>query len=188
MTRIAGIALVLLLSACGEAPPPAPPAPEPAGAGADGTAAPAGAPGADATTGEPTIAFALDTLDHGRFDLAAERGRWVVVNFWATWCTPCLKEIPDLTAFAARREDVRVIGLAYEDIEPEAMRAFLEEHPAGYPIAIVDVYATPEGIQPPRGLPTTWLVAPDGAVARRFLGPVTSEELEAAIAAHEAAA
>lgn len=128
----------------------------------------------------------LDTFDGSRFDLADQRGKWVVVNYWATWCAPCLKEIPDFSAFDAARDDVVVIGLAYEEIEAEDMRAFLEKVPAGYPIAIVDVYDPPADFEPPRALPTTYLVAPDGRMAERFMGPVTSEQLAEAIDKHAA--
>lgn len=141
---------------------------------------------ADAAAGSPQLAVA--TLDHGTFDLAEQRGRWVVVNFWATWCAPCLKEIPDLAQFDAAREDVRVLGLAYEDITPEDMRAFMQKHPVAYPVAIVDVYDPPAAFEPPRGLPMTYLIAPDGTVAKKFLGPVTSKELAEAIDAAAAPA
>ena len=188
------IPLVLLLAACQPpAPETAPAAPSqaapPAGAAADaaadadidaadaGTTAGAAAP-AEAPT-HPTLV--VETLDHGTFDLQAKRGSWVVVNFWATWCKPCLKEIPDFTAFDAARDDVSVIGLAYEEIEPAAMREFLVKHPAGYPIALLDVYSPPADFATPRGLPMTYLIAPDGRVAERFLGPVTSQDLAAAI-------
>ena len=128
----------------------------------------------------PTLA--VDTLDHGRFDLAAKRGQWVVVNYWATWCAPCLKEIPDLNALDACREDLEVIGLAFEEITPEAMRAFYAEKvKPEYPVAIVDVFNPPADFGIPRGLPFTILVAPNGAVAHRFLGPVTGADIEAKI-------
>jgi len=126
----------------------------------------------------------VETFDGGRFDLAQHRGKWVVVNFWATWCNPCLKEIPDLDAFDKSREDVEVIGLAYEEIERADMQAFLKEHVISYPIAVVDVYSPPADFETPRGLPMTYLIAPDGKVARKFLGPVTSAELAAAMAAY----
>lgn len=123
------------------------------------------------------------TLDGGVFDLEAQRGKWVVVNYWATWCNPCLKEMPDLDAFAGSRSDVALIGLAYEDIEPEEMRAFLDKHPVSYPISIVDVFEPPADFPAPRGLPMTWLIGPDGAVVKRFLGPITSHDLDQAIKA-----
>ncbi|HRQ64734.1 MAG TPA: TlpA disulfide reductase family protein [Xanthomonadaceae bacterium] len=127
-------------------------------------------------------ALVVDTLDHGRFDLAEQRGHWVVVNYWATWCAPCIKEIPDLSAFAASREDVRVIGLAYEEIELDELRAFLERVPAGYPIAVLDVYDPPSDFDTPRGLPLTFLIDREGRIAHRFLGPITSQDLSRKIA------
>lgn len=142
--------------------------------------APAAEP-SDAVDAVPQLRVA--TLDGASFDLAAQRGKWVVINYWATWCSPCLKEMPDLDAFARTRDDVAVIGLAYEDISVEDMRAFLVEHPVSYPIAIIDVYEPPAAFPAPRGLPMTWLIAPEGQVAKRFLGPITVRDLEQAIVA-----
>ncbi len=81
-----------------------------------------------------------------------------------------------------QREDIEVIGLAYEEIEPQAMRDFLKQRPVSYPVAILDVYSPPADFATPRGLPMTFLIAPDGKVARQFMGPVTAKEIEAAIA------
>jgi thiol-disulfide isomerase/thioredoxin len=183
------LACVALLAACkpaaapeeaAKAPgtaAPAPTAPEPAAAPAVGEA-----PAVQkANPGVP--ALKVQTLDGKAYDLAAQRGKWVVVNFWATWCSPCLKEMPELSALDAMREHVEVIGLAYEEIEPADLRAFLQKHPVVYPVAIVDVYDPPADFATPRGLPMTYLIAPDGTVAKQFLGPVTAAEVEAAIAA-----
>jgi thiol-disulfide isomerase/thioredoxin len=173
------LAAAIALSACRADPPAAPAAAPPAdAASAPAPAAPdsAAKPPADAPKPEfPTLA--VETFDGGRFDLGEHKGRWVVVNFWATWCNPCLKEIPDLIALDAAREDVDVVGLAYEEIERADMEAFLARRPIPYPMAVLDVYSPPADFDTPRGLPMTYLISPDGRVARKYLGPVTSEAL-----------
>jgi thiol-disulfide isomerase/thioredoxin len=150
-------------------------APTPASSVSPATSAPTPRPE------HPTLQ--VTTLDGTHYDLAAHRGKWVVVNFWATWCGPCLKEMPELSALDAMREHIEVVGLAYEDITPADMKAFLVKHPVVYPIAILDVYAPPADFDTPRGLPTTYLIAPDGRVAKQFLGPITARDIESAIAA-----
>lgn len=127
-------------------------------------------------------ALQVTTVDGQAYDLSDQRGRWVVVNYWATWCAPCLREMPELSALDAEREDISVLGLAFEEIEAADMRAFLQQHPVVYPIAVVDVYDPPKAFDVPRGLPTTYLIAPDGTLAQRIMGPVTRGELERVIA------
>ena len=120
----------------------------------------------------------VQTVDCSEFDLADYRGRWVVVNFWATWCAPCLKEIPDFNELAKGRSDIQFIGLAYEEISRVDMLAFYETQVRPqYPIAIIDTYQPPEDFETPRGLPMTYIIDPNGRVAKKFLGPVTSIDL-----------
>lgn len=136
----------------------------------------------DSAAERTTPALSVTTVDGQPWDIADHRGSWVVVNYWATWCAPCREEMPELSALASLRGHVEVIGLAYEDAEPEAIRAFLEEYPVTYPIAIIGTLDPPADFETPRGLPMTWLIGPDGRVAHRFLGPVSALEIEEAIA------
>lgn len=177
---IRGLALALLaaVAACKREAPPAPELPAP---GNDNPARPAAAEHASPKAVEYP-ALKVETLDGATFDLAAQRGKWVVVNFWATWCSPCLKEMPELSALDAMREHIVVIGLAYEDNTPEAMRAFLQKHPVVYPVALLNVYEPPADFDTPRGLPLTYLIGPDGRVARKYTGPVSARMLEEGIA------
>lgn len=184
MNRFSILALPVLmaLAACNRAPEAPTQAAAPAQAPADQDAPAAPSAGVVQATAERP-ALALPTVDGGRYDLAEHRGKWVVVNFWATWCAPCLKEMPELSALHTMRDNIEVVGLAYEDIEPAQMQAFLKEHPVSYPIAILDTYDPPKDFATPRGLPMTYLIGPDGKVAKQFLGPVTAHDIEAAVAA-----
>lgn len=187
----------LTLSACSK-PQDAAPAVEPAASTlAKADAAPSDAP-ADADAAQPAQEPAaatkefptlqVTTVDGQPYDLAQQRGHWVVVNFWATWCKPCLKEMPELSAMAKSDKDtVRIIGLAYDDIEDADLQAFVKKSPVDYPLAKVDVYNPPTDFETPRGLPMTYLIAPDGRVAKRFLGPVTPAQIREAMKAAPAA-
>lgn len=177
-------AVLLSLSGCAREPSaPAAPSASPSRP-ATGRADAASATPEPVSSGSKTVPrLRVTTVSGTPYDLQQQRGKWVVVNFWATWCSPCLKEMPELSALDALREHVEVIGLAYEDIDRADMLAFLKEHPVVYPIAIVDTYDPPADFDTPRGLPMTYLIAPDGKVAKKVLGPVTARELEEAIAA-----
>jgi len=175
----------LSLAAC-KPPADVPPAseaakpavPEPAATAKPAEAAPADEEPVDSAM--PSLQIAA--LDGSRFDLASHRGKWVVVNFWAIWCKPCVKEMPELSALDAMRDHVEVIGLSYDDAEPDMLRDFLKKHPVVYPIAIVNTLEPPKSFATPRGLPTTYLIGPDGRMVKKFMGPVTAQEIESEIA------
>ena len=188
--RLRSLALLLLpfallLAACKPAPTPAPEQAAPPAATASApqpSEQPHAASAAGSTDAEfPTLQ--VTTLDGKAYDLAQHRGKWVVVNFWATWCKPCVKEMPDLSALDAMRDHIEVLGLAYDDTDPKDIRAFLQEHPVAFPIAIVDTFDPPKSFATPRGLPTTYLIGPDGKLVKKFMAPISAADIEGAIAA-----
>ncbi|MEP7186206.1 MAG: TlpA disulfide reductase family protein [Rhodanobacter sp.] len=122
-------------------------------------------------------ALQVSTLDGKAFDLAAERGKWVIVNYWATWCVPCIKEMPAISSFVAAHANVAAIGLAYDDSDIADIKKFVASHPVVYPIAQVTLDKPLKNFDEPRGLPTTYLIRPDGSVAKVIVGPVTEASL-----------
>jgi thiol-disulfide isomerase/thioredoxin len=130
---------------------------------------------------EKPIEFTLQYLHGEEVSLSEFRGNWVVLNYWATWCSPCRKEIPDLSALNEARDDIIVLGLAFEDTDIESFDAFLEEFHLSYRILLVDVYAPPEPFGAPKVLPTTIILNPEGYAVKTYLGPVTREDIESFI-------
>lgn len=135
---------------------------------------------ADDENQEP-VDFALQQLHGEVVSLSEFRSKWVVLNYWATWCAPCRKEIPDLSSLNEARDDIVVLGLAFEDTEPENFDEFLEEYQPSYRILLIDVYAPPEPFGAPRALPTTIILNPEGYPVKTYIGPVTREAIESFI-------
>ncbi|MGD2136999.1 MAG: TlpA disulfide reductase family protein [Gammaproteobacteria bacterium] len=128
------------------------------------------------------VDFTLPDLEGKPVSLSDFRGKWVIVNYWATWCPPCLDEIPDLVEFYEdNRDEVVVLGVDYEEVNADYLREFVDSHFMSYPVVRMEpVPVTPLG--PVLGLPTTYIISPQGERMARQEGPVTREALEAYLA------
>jgi thiol-disulfide isomerase/thioredoxin len=131
----------------------------------------------------PCAAQAVDmplvAVDGSKHNLNQYRGKWLVVNYWATWCPPCIVEMPELQSFHDEHahKDAMVLGINAELISQERLQTFLEDYFISYPI-FISKPETQSELGQIRGLPTTFLVTPQGKVVLRHIGMVTQEMLE----------
>jgi thiol-disulfide isomerase/thioredoxin len=132
------------------------------------------------TTLADPVDFTLNDTNGKPRSLSEFRGKWVIVNYWATWCPPCLDEIPDLVEFHDRHKDkdAVVLGINFEEVDPEYLHEFVDTHFMTYPVLSMDpVSVTPLG--PVLGLPTTYIISPEGERVARQEGPISGEAIEA---------
>lgn len=128
--------------------------------------------------GDPVPDRELPVLGNpGSGSIADYRGRWVLVNLWASWCGPCREEAPELEAFAQRHRDrLTVLGVNVQDNSEDAL-AFLREYDVGYP-QLRSVGSERSEAFGSTGVPENFLVDPRGRLALIWRGPVDREFLD----------
>lgn len=119
-----------------------------------------------------------DTKGHTQ-SLDAYKGKWVLVNFWATWCPPCLEEIPDLIALHDKysKTKLAVIGIAMDYRDPKQVTEFADSMFISYPIVLGDANIAAQ-IGEVQGLPTSYLFNPEGKIVAYQVGALTKAAVE----------
>jgi cytochrome c biogenesis protein CcmG/thiol:disulfide interchange protein DsbE len=126
-------------------------------------------------------AFSLPAVGGGSpVALESLRGHPVVVNFWATWCVPCIAEQQALASAAGAYGDARFVGIVYEDEQPK-IEAFLAERPAGYP-SLLDPGGRTAIAYGVFGVPETFFIDRGGRIVEKYVGPLDAAAIAALVA------
>ena len=116
---------------------------------------------------------------HNTKDIASSNlsGQWVMINYWADWCPPCLKEMPELVAFAEANKDVNVFAFNFDQLEGEDLDYEIKK----FGVDITSILSHPRdiwGIESPATLPATYFINPKGEIVKSLFKPQTQESLE----------
>ena len=133
----------------------------------------------------PELTFKLTDTKGNIFTEKNTRGKYLVVNFWATWCSPCLKEIPAFVEFYKENsEHVEILGLDFEPVNIELINEFVERFSINYPLILYTHINDSEYTKFGEivGMPTTLIYSPDGELLQTFMGEITIEDLKKYIA------
>lgn len=122
----------------------------------------------------------LKDKDGAHYTLSGLRDKWVLVNFWAPWCSPCIQEMPDLVALQQQHKDVQVIGVAVMYQSRKEVLDMVTKQSLSYPIVFgnEDTAGDFGGLD---GTPTSFLYSPSGKLVGHHQGPLTQNEIEQAI-------
>ena len=104
------------------------------------------------------------------------RGQWLVINFWAEWCPPCLEEIPELGKLVKENPDIAVIGVSYDKLSNEELEALVQKLDIQYPIVATEPMPYLP-VAKPQSLPGTYLISPSGQTMGPILGKIDRSKI-----------
>ncbi len=128
----------------------------------------------------PELSFSLKDTKGVIFTEKNTRGKYLVINFWATWCTPCLKEIPAFVKFYEENSDhVEILGLDFEPVDLEIINDYVGRFSINYPIVLYNEDNDSEysNFGEIVGMPTTQIYSPEGQLLHTFMGEITIDDL-----------
>ena len=127
--------------------------------------------------------FAVTDTAGKKHTLSLYKGKWVIINYWATWCPPCLEEVPDLVALydSRKNKDVMMFGVVFDYQSAKEVAEYVDDMLMSYPIVLGDDEVTKQ-IGTTEVLPTTFIYDPSGELVKTKHGKITKQYLEAFMA------
>ena len=132
-----------------------------------------------ATVASAANNFTLKDMAGKKHSLSQYKGKWVIVNYWATWCPPCLEEVPDLVALydSRKNKDVMVFGVVFDYQSAKEVNGYVDDMLMSYPIVLGDDEIAQQ-IGFSEVLPTTFIYNPHGELVKTKRGKVSKQYLE----------
>ena len=118
----------------------------------------------------------IEVFNGSNTNISDLNGNWIVINYWADWCAPCIKEIPELNEFAQENEDLIVYTFNFDQLEVDDLKPIAKKFNINVPSLIShprDIW----GIQTPPAVPATFFINPNGEITSSLFRPQTKEDL-----------
>lgn len=126
--------------------------------------------------------YDFSTLDGSTYQFKELQGKWVVINYFAEWCAPCLREIPELNEFKKltdSKQNAVLFGISYDAMQDHELTLLAEKYNIAF--SLINNIETNLPFETPQYLPATYLIRPDGTLAGQLLGEQNSKSLSEAI-------
>jgi thiol-disulfide isomerase/thioredoxin len=126
--------------------------------------------------------YDFTTLDGSTYQFKELQGKWIIINYFAEWCAPCLREIPELNEFKKLTDGKQtgvLFGISYDAMQDHELALLTEKYNIEFPL--INNIETALPFETPKYLPATYLIRPDGTLAGQLLGEQNSQSLSEAI-------